>query len=112
MESQQQTKQHPVDLGIENAKEQIEDAYSGGFEVPGDYISYLQKNLREIWEEKSEEEQIPEEFASPLIELVALLQFHRIKDGEPLWDAVELEKVMGSIWEELKKWWKPSKPKD
>ena len=103
----QKTKQQPVDAGIENAKEQIEEASSGEFKVDDDIFSELQTTLREIWEEREQNNKIPEEFASALFELVALTQFQRIKDGNQLWDKAELEKVVDSFWDIIKRWLTP-----
>ena len=110
MESQEQTKQHPVDTGIENAKKQIEEASRGVFKVSEDSVNSLQRILREIWEKKITDRKIPEEFIPALFELVALVQFHRIKDGKPLWDKVELEKLVDSIWDRLKEFLNPPTP--
>src|SRR5665213_1510304 len=100
----EKSKQQPVDSGIENAKEKIEKSPSGGFKVSDIDFSHLRRILREIWEEKKQAEQIPEEFASTLFELIALAQFQRIKSDNVSWDRVELENLFETIRTIIKRW--------
>lgn len=105
------TKQNPVDTGIENARNTLEDSLPGHFKISDNDFSTVSKILREIWDENLESKKIKEEFASPLFELVALTQFYRIQNGDGLWDKVELERLTDSIWEIIERWLKPSTPK-
>lgn len=105
------TRQHPVDTGIENAKNNIEEASFGETKVADEDFEDLKKILTEIWDQNSQTSKIPDQFAPALFELVALTQFQRIKDGNTLWDKEELEKLVDSIWEIIERWLKPSTPK-
>ena len=103
------TKRHSVETGIENAKERIEEASPDGFKVDNDDFSEIKGVLTGIWETRFREE-IPEEFASAIFELVAVAEFNKIKNGNPLWDEAELETVINSIWEKIRELFRPSPP--
>lgn len=109
---QASTKQHPVDSGIQNAKEKIDEATFGGFSVSDDDVAKLSTLLREIWDDNQQSEKIPEEFMPAIFEIIAHTQFKRMyENDEELWDKAELERAINTIWEIIERWLKPSKPR-
>lgn len=102
------TQLNPVDTGVENAKRNIE---VDGFEIYAGEYEKVRESLAEIFAQNRRTGKIPEQFVPVLFELIALIQFQRIKDNSPLWDKAELERLTASLWEILERWLNPSRPK-
>ena len=104
-------KEHPVDSGVNKAKNSIETNSLEEFEISDKEFSEVKNVLQQIWDENPKSKEIPEEFEAVFFELIALIQFQRIKDGNQLWDKAELERLTASIWEIIEKWLRPSSPR-